>query len=148
MSDLGLQQQPAPAKPKPRRRGFWAWLGFSIVVTMVTTMSVGLLCYHTGFLRIPFIANTVCGSGLQIGFVLTEYPNPQTGLTLVDKQLGCFDMTGQLVGGASFAMLKLWLIGAVIWSGVLEALLGWRRRWELRRAEQEAKDATANLARH
>jgi hypothetical protein len=136
MSDLGLQQQPVPVTPK-RRRSIWTWIVFFIVVTIVTTMSVGLTVYHTGFLRIPIIAKTLCGPGLQIGFLLIEYPNPQTGLTLVDKQLGCFTNDGEYVGGAGLAMLGLWLTGALMWSGIFEVLLRWRRRWELRRVEEE-----------
>ncbi|NJL08398.1 MAG: hypothetical protein HC900_09150 [Methylacidiphilales bacterium] len=112
-----------------------------IVVTIVTTMSVGLTVYHTGFLRIPIFAKVFCGPDMQIGFLLTEYPNPQTGLTVVDKQLVCATSDGQFVTSVSFAVLAVWLTGALIWSGIFEVLLRWRRRWELRRLEEETRAA-------
>ena len=60
---------------------------------------------------------------------------------MVDKQLGCFTDAGEFVSGAGLAMLGLWLTGALIWSGIFEMLLAWRRRWELRHVEEEAKAA-------
>lgn len=137
MSDLGLQQQPMPAKPPRRRRSIWTWIVFFILVTIVTTMSVGLTVYHTGFLTIPIFAQVFCGPDMQIGFLLTEYPNSQTGLTVVDKQLVCFTKDKQFFTSVGYAVLTVWLLGALMWSVVFEMLLRLRRRWELRRVEEE-----------
>jgi hypothetical protein len=139
MSDLGLQQQPVPARPKRRRRSIWTWIVFFILVTIVTTMSVGLTVYHTGFLSLPIFAQVFCDPDMQIGFLLTEYPNPQTGLTVVDKQLVCFTKDRQFFTGVGYAVLVVWLTGALMWSVVFEMLLRWRRRWELRKVEEEAR---------
>lgn len=143
MSEHGAQQPSVQTRAlRPRRRSFLGWVGFTIVVTMLSTMISGYLVYRTSFLRVPAVAEALCGKGQHIEFFITKYIVPETGMEVEDKQVACISAEGMRTDhSANLAMLKLWLLCALIIGGLLHTGLVWRARWELKRLEREYKAA-------
>lgn len=143
MSEQGTQQPSAQTRAlRPRRRSFLGWVGFSITVIMLSTMISGYMVYRTSFLRVPAIAEALCGKGQHIEFFITKYTVPETGMEVEDKQVACINAQGMRTDeSVNLAMLKLWLLCALIVGGLLHTGLAWRARWELSRLEREYKAA-------
>lgn len=130
-----MQLSTPPSGPagrlKRRPRSFLGWVGFTITVVILSTMLSGTLVYRTAFLRLPVVAETLCGEGRRIGFSITTYI-ADTGVEVPDKQVVCVNAAGK-ISGANLAMLKLWLVCSLLIGLVLHGLLAWRAHWELSR---------------
>lgn len=138
MSELEAQRPSGQTTALWRRRSFLGWVGFLMVVTILSTIVSGLLVYRTSLLRVPVIAEALCGKGNHIAFFITKFTVPQTGMEVEDKQVACIDSAGfRTDQSVNLAMLKLWLACGLGIGLLLHAALAWRARWELARIRQE-----------